>query len=58
MTTPADIAAFLAHSPLRYGLKWCCENTEHTCTPDTCNEQCLKDAAQDLARFINKESEA
>lgn len=57
MLTPAQVEQFLAHSPLRYGLLYCCEKLEHTCQPDTCNEQCLKDAAADLARYVNEVNE-
>jgi hypothetical protein len=51
--TPEQVADFLRHSPLKRGLQYYCENTEHTCTPSTCNERCLWDAAKDLARWMN-----
>jgi hypothetical protein len=53
--TPEQVLDFLRHSPLKRGLQYYCENTEHTCTPSTCNEQCLRDAARDWLRFIEGE---
>ena len=54
MITPEQVGEFLAHSPLRFGLAHCCENTEHVCNPETCKRECWRDAAADLARWINE----
>ena len=52
--TPEAVLAYIEHSPLRFGLKWCCENTEHVCKPETCKRECWRNAATDLARWINE----
>lgn len=48
------LAAFIAHSPLRFGTQWICEHTEHSCDPATCKRECLEATCSDLERWIKE----
>lgn len=58
LPTPEQIRQFLVHTPLRYGLAYFCEHTEHICQPETCDEECWQAACTDLARWIKEISES